>query len=119
MCIAIPGKVLKTDGVTAEVDFRGNTVKVNVTETISRRETESLQTDLQVAKNKWRKHHGINLDKHQIEADPKFIVINYEGVMEIELANGKDPIEWVKNYYSNEYQMELTNENIKIESRGN
>jgi hydrogenase expression/formation protein HypC len=30
MCIAIPGKVLKTDGFTAQVDFRGNTVKVNV-----------------------------------------------------------------------------------------
>ena len=30
MCIAIPGKVLATDGVTAQVDFRGNTVYVNV-----------------------------------------------------------------------------------------
>lgn len=30
MCIAIPGKVLKTDGTTAQVDFRGNTVNVNV-----------------------------------------------------------------------------------------
>ena len=30
MCIAIPGKVLSTDGTTAQVDFRGNTVNVNV-----------------------------------------------------------------------------------------
>lgn len=30
MCIAIPGKVLATDGTTAQVDFRGNTVNVNV-----------------------------------------------------------------------------------------
>lgn len=30
MCIAIPGKVLATDGTTAQVDFRGNMVNVNV-----------------------------------------------------------------------------------------
>ncbi len=30
MCIAIPGKVLATDGTTAQVDFKGNTVDVNV-----------------------------------------------------------------------------------------
>lgn len=30
MCIAIPGKVIATDGTTAQVDFRGNQVNVNV-----------------------------------------------------------------------------------------
>ena len=30
MCIAIPGKVIATDGTTAQVDFKGNTVDVNV-----------------------------------------------------------------------------------------
>lgn len=30
MCIAIPGKVIATDGTTAQVDFRGNSVNVNV-----------------------------------------------------------------------------------------
>lgn len=30
MCIAIPGKVVATDGTTAQVDFRGNSVNVNV-----------------------------------------------------------------------------------------
>lgn len=30
MCIAVPGKVVALDGNSAEVDFRGNTVKVNV-----------------------------------------------------------------------------------------
>lgn len=30
MCIAIPGKVIATDGTTAQVDFRGNMVDVNV-----------------------------------------------------------------------------------------
>lgn len=30
MCIAIPGKVIATDGTTAQVDFKGNTVNVNV-----------------------------------------------------------------------------------------
>ena len=30
MCIAIPGKVVTTDGTTAQVDFKGNMVNVNV-----------------------------------------------------------------------------------------
>lgn len=30
MCIAIPGKVIATDGTTAQVDFKGNTVNINV-----------------------------------------------------------------------------------------
>ncbi len=30
MCVAIPGKVIETDGTTAQVDFKGNLVKVNV-----------------------------------------------------------------------------------------
>lgn len=30
MCIAIPGKVIASDGTTAQVDFKGNTVNVNV-----------------------------------------------------------------------------------------
>lgn len=30
MCIAIPGKVIASDGTTAQVDFKGNTVDVNV-----------------------------------------------------------------------------------------
>lgn len=30
MCIAIPGKVIATDGTTAQVDFKGNMVDVNV-----------------------------------------------------------------------------------------
>lgn len=30
MCIAIPGKVVTTDGATAQVDFKGNMVNVNV-----------------------------------------------------------------------------------------
>lgn len=30
MCIAIPGRVLSIDGQRAEVDFRGNTVSVNI-----------------------------------------------------------------------------------------
>lgn len=30
MCIAIPGKVVSTDGTTAQVDFKGNMVDVNV-----------------------------------------------------------------------------------------
>ena len=30
MCIAIPGKVLSVNGDTAQVDFRGNIVPVNI-----------------------------------------------------------------------------------------
>ena len=30
MCVAIPGKVLSVEGTMAQVDFKGNTVTVNV-----------------------------------------------------------------------------------------
>jgi len=30
MCIAIPGRVISIDGQRAKVDFRGNTVNVNI-----------------------------------------------------------------------------------------
>ncbi|MFR7984008.1 HypC/HybG/HupF family hydrogenase formation chaperone [Zhenpiania hominis] len=30
MCVAIPGKVLSVEGTMAQVDFKGNTVNVNV-----------------------------------------------------------------------------------------
>lgn len=30
MCVAIPGKVTEIDGNTAKVDFKGNSVKVNI-----------------------------------------------------------------------------------------
>lgn len=30
MCVAIPGRVIETDGTTAKVDFNGNSVSVNV-----------------------------------------------------------------------------------------
>ncbi len=30
MCVAMPGKVLSLDGNTAQVDFKGNLVSVNV-----------------------------------------------------------------------------------------
>lgn len=30
MCVAIPGRVTEVDGITAKVDFNGNSVNVNV-----------------------------------------------------------------------------------------
>lgn len=30
MCVAIPGRVISIDGTRAQVDFRGNTVSVNI-----------------------------------------------------------------------------------------
>ena len=30
MCIAIPGRVVSVEGQTAQVDFKGNTVPVNI-----------------------------------------------------------------------------------------